>query len=212
MPRLTKNSLRDGLDALAGRDADVARALSEAGYPALRRRPAGYRSLLRAIVGQQLSIASAAAIWGRLEEACGEVDARAFLALSDDDLRAVGFSRQKTAYARSLAELVENGSVRLNRLGRMEDEAAIAELVQIKGIGRWTAEIYLLSALGRPDIFPADDLALMVGAQYLKNLSTRPDKKRLLKIAEAWRPHRTAAAHLLWHYYKHRRDIAQDVV
>lgn len=212
MPRLTRQSLRAGLDALAERDADIARAIAEAGYPALRRRPAGYRSLLRAIVGQQLSIASAAAIWARLETACGEVDAESFLALSDEDLRAVGFSRQKTTYARSLAELVASGSVRLNRLGRLDDEAAIAELVQIKGIGRWTAEIYLLSALGRRDIFPADDLALMVGAQYLRGLRKRPDKKRLLKIAEAWRPHRTAAAHLLWHYYKHRRDIAADVV
>ncbi len=212
MPRLTKKSLRDGLDELAARDVHVAGALEEAGYPDLRRRPAGFRSLLRAIVGQQLSIASAAAIWGRLEKACGEVEAGTFLALSDDDLRAVGFSRQKTGYARSLAGMIDDGTVRLNRLSRLDDEAAISELVQIKGIGRWTAEVYLLSALGRPDIFPADDLALMVGAQYLKNLRTRPDKKRLLKISAPWRPHRTAAAHLLWHYYKHRRDIEADVI
>lgn len=212
MPRLTKASLRDGLDALADGDADVARALDEAGYPVLRRRPAGFRSLLRAIVGQQLSIASAAAIWGRLETACGEIEAQTFLALDDDDLRAIGFSRQKTSYARSLAGMIDDGTVRLNRLSRLDDEVAIAELVQIKGIGRWTAEIYLLSALGRPDVFPADDLALMVGAQYLKKLRKRPDSKRLAKLATAWRPHRTAAAHLLWHYYKHRRDIAADVI
>ncbi len=212
MPRLTKTSLRHGLDALADADADIRRVLVEAGYPALRRRPAGFCSLLRAIVGQQLSIASAAAIWGRLEAACGEVEAPAFLALGDGDLRAIGFSRQKTGYARSLAGSIDGGTVRLDRLARLDDEAAIAELVQIKGIGRWTAEIYLLSALGRPDIFPTDDLALMVGAQYLKNLRKRPDNKRLAKLSGAWRPHRTAAAHLLWHYYRHRREIAAEVI
>lgn len=212
MPRLTQKSLQAGLEDIATRDGDVARALDEAGMPELRRRKPGYESLLRAIVGQQLSIASAAAIWDRLAAACGEITPAAFLALDDDDLRAIGFSRQKTGYARSLATLVDDGTVRLDRLGRLDDEAAIAELVQIKGIGRWTAEVYLLAAHGRPDIFPADDLALMIGAQLLKNLKKRPDKKKLLRLAEPWRPHRTAAAHLLWHYYRHRREIAPDAI
>lgn len=215
MPRLTRQGLRDALDALAATDPDIARALAEAGYPTLRRRGGGFASLLRAITGQQLSIASAAAIWGRLETSCterGGITPEAFLSLADEDLRAIGFSRQKTAYARSLASCLTDGTVRLDRLGRMADEAAIEMLIQIKGIGRWTAEIYMMHAHGRPDILPADDLALMVGAQFLRDLEARPTAKELTAMAEAWRPHRTAAAHLLWHYYRHRREIAPDVM
>ena len=109
--------------------------------------------------------------------------------------------RQKVAYARHLAEMVGSGDVRLNRLPRMTDEEAIAELIRIKGIGRWSAEIYLLSALGRRDMWPVDDLALMIAAQRMKRLEARPDRKGMIALGEAWRPWRGAVAHLLWHYY-----------
>ena len=123
------------------------------------------------------------------------------LTLDDEALRGAGLSRQKVAYARHLAEMVGSGDVRLNRLPRMTDEEAIAELIRIKGIGRWSAEIYLLSALGRRDMWPVDDLALMIAAQRMKRLEARPDRKGMIALGEAWRPWRGAVAHLLWHYY-----------
>jgi DNA-3-methyladenine glycosylase II len=206
MARLTKSSLRDALNELAGRDADVADALAAYGYPALRRSDRGFKSLLRAIVGQQVSIQAAAAIWERVERGLQDPDGTmapaALQACDDETLRGFGLSRQKIRYARHLAECLLDGRVRLDRLARMDDEAAIAELVQIKGIGRWTAEIYLLFAHGRPDVFPADDLALMIAAGRMKGLTERPSRADLLGLVEAWRPWRGAAAHLLWHYYR----------
>ena len=200
-PCLDDDLLAEGLDALAAQDDDVARALAEAGSPALRRREAGFEALLGAIVSQQISKAAAATVWRRLEDAAGSVTPDAVLALDDDVLRAVGLSRQKTSYARSLAEAVVAGRIDLDGLPGRPDEDIVGELTRLRGIGRWSAEIYLLFALGRPDAFPADDLALMVGAQRLKQLDARPNRKGLTEIAEAWRPWRGPAALLLWHYY-----------
>jgi DNA-3-methyladenine glycosylase II len=148
-----------------------------------------------------VSIHAAAAIWSRLEAIAEPFEAETFRALSDEDLRAAGLSRQKISYGRSLADLVATGEVKLHRLPRMADEEAVAELTKIKGIGQWTAEIYLLFALGRPDVWPVDDLALMVGAQHIKGLPERPDRKAMLDLGEDWRPWRGAVAHLLWHTY-----------
>jgi len=198
---LTETSLDEGLAALAAADRDVARALAEAGPPALRRREAGFEALLGAIVSQQVSKAAAATIWGRLEAAAAPLGPETVFALDEDALRGVGLSRQKAAYARGLAEAVMTGAIDLDGLDRQPDADIIAELVRLKGIGRWSAEIYLLFALGRPDAFPADDLALMIGAQRLKRLEARPNRNGLMEIAEAWRPWRGAAALLLWHYY-----------
>lgn len=200
MARLTKTSLTAGLAALAERDPDVARALGEVGPPALRKRAPGFGTLLRAIVGQQVSVASASAIWGRLEAACPSLAPEDFLGLNDAAFRAIGFSRQKEHYGRGMAEDLLAGRVDLKRLGRLDDEDAIAELVRIKGIGRWSAEIYLLFAHGRPDVWPIDDVGLMVGMEWLKRLGARPDKDEMRELGEAWRPWRGAAAHLLWHY------------
>lgn len=198
---LTEASLGEGLAALAAADRDVARALAEAGPPELRRREAGFEALLGAIVSQQVSKAAAATIWERLARAADPLGPETVLALDDDALRAVGLSRQKAGYARGLAEAVMTGTVDLGGLDRQPDADVVAELVRLNGIGRWSAEIYLLFALGRPDAFPADDLALMIGAQRLKRLDARPTRNRLMEIAEAWRPWRGAAALLLWHYY-----------
>ena len=200
-PVLDNDLLAEGLEALATLDNDVARALAEAGPPALRRREPGFEALLGAIVSQQVSKAAAATIWGRLVSAADPSTPQTLLALDEDALRAVGLSRQKAGYARALAEAVMTGMIDLDGLARRPDEDVVAELVRLKGIGRWSAEIYLLFALGRPDAFPADDLALMIGAQRLKRLDARPDCNRLKQIAEAWRPWRGPAALLLWHYY-----------
>ena len=200
-PVLTENMLADGLAALAAADSDIARALGEAGPPALRRREAGFEALLGAIVSQQVSKAAAATIWNRLVNAAEPLNPQTLMALGEDALRAVGLSRQKARYARGLAEAVATGAIDFDALVGRSDEAIVDELVRLKGIGRWSAEVYLLFALGRPDAFPADDLALMIGAQRLKRLDARPDRKRLTEIAEVWRPWRGPAALLLWHYY-----------
>lgn len=202
MAKLTKATLREGLDAMAAVDTDVAAALAAHGYPSLRRRPPGFAAMLRIIVGQQVSVQAAASIWARLEAAVDPEDPASVLAADETALRAAGLSRQKAVYVRALAEDVASGRVALRRIPRMDDETAIAELVKIKGIGRWSAEIYLLFALGRPDVWPADDLAVMVAMQRLKQLAQRPDRKAMDALAEPWRPWRGAGAHFLWHYYR----------
>jgi DNA-3-methyladenine glycosylase II len=199
---LSAAALAEGVDRLARRDADVARALERVGYPAPRQREPGFATLLRIMVAQQLSTKSAAAIWGRLEAACGDaVTARRYLELEDAAFRTVGFSRQKMAYGRALAELVESGALDLEELAAMPEEDAIAAISALRGFGRWSAEIYLLFALGRADIFPADDLGLQVGMQRLKRLTARPNRKAMDALAEAWRPLRGCGAIFLWHYY-----------
>jgi DNA-3-methyladenine glycosylase II len=209
MTILTDRTMKIDLRALAGDDRHVAAALERFGYPALRRRPPGFGTLLRAIVFQQISIHAAAAIWRRIEAAVAPLTAEAYCATGDGALRACGLSRQKLAYARSLAELVASGEVPLAALDRMDDEEAIDQLVKIKGVGRWTAEVYLMFALGRRDMWPADDLGLVVGMQRLKSLRKRPDRKRMLKLGEPWRPRRSAAAHLLWHYFHKTQEEAK---
>jgi len=189
------------LRKLAARDPDIAAALKLVGYPPPRSRPPGFTTLLRTIVGQQISAAAAASLWTRLAAAIDPITPEAVAALDVEDLRALGFSRQKALYARGLALDILEGRVDLDLVARLDDEAAVNHLIQIKGIGRWSAEIYLLFALGRPDVFPAGDLALQVGMQRLKRLRRRPEPDGLLKLVEPWRPYRGAAAHFLWHYY-----------
>lgn len=193
-------SLSKALDALGQQDGDFARALEEVGPPPLRNRPHGFPTLLRIIVAQQVSLASAQAIWDRLEAACQPLEPAGLLALGEEGLRTVGFSRQKIRYGMSLAELFESGALEPTLLDSLEDEDAIARLTEVKGIGRWSAEVYLLFAMGRPDVFPADDLGLMMGAERLKRLNERPSAKALRAMAEDWRPWRAAAARMLWHY------------
>lgn len=197
----TPTSLNLSIDALCAIEPGLARAIERLGYPEPRVRATGYDTLLRTIVGQQVSVAAAAAVWNRLEALLGEgCPPEALLAQDYDALRACGLSRQKQGYARSLAELVVSGGIDLHNLPE-DDEAAIAELVKIKGIGRWSAEIYLLFAEGRADIWPAGDLAVQIAIGELVGLETRPSEKELRAIAEAWRPHRSAAAILAWHHY-----------
>jgi DNA-3-methyladenine glycosylase II len=198
---LEAGALREGLDAIAAREPAIARALELCGYPAPRIRDRGYATLLRTIVGQQVSVAAAASVWARLEALLGkDMPPERLLAADFDALRACGLSRQKQGYARSLCELVTSGALDLEALPE-DDEEAIAELVRIKGIGRWSAEIYLLFAEGRPDIWPAGDLAVQAGLHKLLALAERPSEKLTRELAEAWRPHRGAAAIFTWHCY-----------
>jgi DNA-3-methyladenine glycosylase II len=198
---LSAEQIRGSLDILASQEKGFARALEQAGYPEPRRRDRGYPTLLRTIVGQQVSVAAAASMWNKLEAKLGaECAPDKLLAEDFDSLRACGLSRQKQGYARSLAELVISGALPLDALPT-DDEEAIAYLTQVKGIGRWSAEIYLLFAEGRPDIWPAGDLAVQEGVKRIMLLNERPTEKPTREIAENWRPHRGAAAIFAWHYY-----------
>ncbi|MXO66470.1 DNA-3-methyladenine glycosylase family protein [Altericroceibacterium endophyticum] len=196
---MTSERLRLSLDKIAEQEPAISRALAVAGYPDARIRPTGYRTLLRTIVGQQVSVAAAASVWTKLETLLGEdIPPDLLLEQDFDTLRACGLSRQKQGYARSLCELVVNDDLDLANLPQ-DDEAAIAELIRIKGIGRWSAEIYLLFAEGREDIWPAGDLAVQVGIGKILGLPERPSEKETRLLAESWRPHRGAAAILTWH-------------
>ena len=198
---LNAAALRQGIDAIAAREPGIARALDAAGYPEPRIRQRGYATLLRTIVGQQVSVAAAASVWNRLEALLGEgLSPETLLAAEFEALRACGLSRQKQGYARSLCELVIAGTLDLDALPE-DDEDAIARLVLIKGIGRWSAEIYLLFAEGRPDIWPAGDLAVQAGLHKILGLEARPSEREARAIAEDWRPHRGAAAIFTWHCY-----------
>jgi DNA-3-methyladenine glycosylase II len=198
---LSAEQLNQGIDAIATKEPAIAAALARTGYPEPRIRETGYRTLLRTIVGQQVSVAAAASMWRKLEAHLGEdMPAEALLAAEFDALRACGLSRQKQSYARSLCELVVGGELDLDNLPA-DDEAAIDQLVRIKGIGRWSAEIYLLFAEGRPDIWPAGDLAVQAGIGRILGLPERPSEKDTRALAEGWRPHRGAIAILTWHCY-----------
>ena len=198
---LSKEMIKTGLDHVSAIEPRLAEAIARSGYPEPRIRPEGYETLLRTIVGQQVSVASAAAVWNKLEARLGDgCPAEALIATEFDELRACGLSRQKQGYARSLAELILSGGLDLDNLPE-DDEAAIALLTRIKGIGRWSAEIYLLFAEGRPDIWPAGDLAIQVGVGNFLELAERPSEKDVRQMAEAWSPHRGAVAIFTWHHY-----------
>ena len=201
---LTQAQLDAALAALAAIEPAFAAGLARVGPPPPRIRARGYETLLRTIVGQQVSVVAAQSIWNRLEAALGTLDPATLAAATDEVLRAAGLSRQKATYARSLAEAVTSGRLDLTALPA-DDEAAIADLVRVNGIGRWSAEIYLLFAEGRPDIWPAGDLAVQIEIGHLLGLDARPSEKLTRKLAEPWRPHRGALAVFAWHHYGVRR-------
>ncbi len=205
---LSADQLKQALDALAGIEPAIATALNRCGYPEPRISEPGYVTLLRAIVGQQVSIKAAAAIWERVDSATGgAADPARVAAASLDDLRGAGLSWSKAAYAHSLAEEVMTGRLNLDALPE-DDEEAIAALTRVKGIGRWSAEIYLLFAEGRPDMWPAGDLAVQIEVGRILGLDAKPTEKQTRALAEPWRPHRGAAAIFAWH---HRRSSGAPV-
>lgn len=200
--------LETELAELAVRDADLARAIAAVGVLPDRMRAPGFATLLKIICDQQLSTLAAAAIWARLEAALGGVTPDRIVRCSDEELRGLGLSRPKVRYARILAEQVAEGRLDLDAVARMDDAEAMAALTAVTGIGRWTAEIYLLFALGRSDVWPAGDLALQESLRRLKRLKARPDAARMDAMAKKWRPYRGTAARVLWAYYRvSRQDL-----
>ena len=201
---LTESTLHDAVAELAQRDPDLGAVVARHGPPPLWAREPGFPTLVLLILEQQVSLASARAAYNRLEAATGTVTPAGLLALSDDELRAAGFSRQKTGYARALAQAILDGAFDPDGLADLDDDGVRCELTALKGIGPWTAEIYLLMVLRRPDAWPAGDLALAAAAQQVKGLAARPSPAELVELAEAWRPWRAAAARILWHHYLSR--------
>ena len=196
--------LSEGIRTL-GAEPVFAEILERAGPPRFRRRRNGFGTLLHIILEQQVSIDAAAAMHGRLVGLCNPLTPQAYLALDDATLRSCGFSRQKMGYARHLARMVDGGIFDFARLAAAEDEAALAELLSIRGIGRWSAEVYLLFALGRPNIWPAGDLGLQLAIGEHLRLGVRPDEAKTRRLGEAWRPWRSVATCLFWQSYLHAR-------
>ena len=197
----SKSSIKTHAKALAEREPAFARVIEQHGIPEPRSSEPGATTLLRTIVGQQVSVAAARSMWAKLEAAFGSPpDLNLLLAATDEAMRAAGMSRQKSGYIRSLASLVLSGELDLASLPE-DNEEAIALLTKIKGIGRWSAEIYLLFAEGRADVFPAGDLAVQIELGRLMGLKDKPTEKQLRELAESWSPYRGAAAVLAWHSY-----------
>jgi DNA-3-methyladenine glycosylase II len=204
---LTQKSLALAARELAARDRLLADIHAKYGDPPLWRRAAGFRTLVHIILEQQVSLSSAKSMLLRLEREIQPFVPERFLELGDGYLRGLGVTRQKSAYLLHLSESVVNGELSLRGLARMRDDRALVELTRIKGIGLWSANIYLLMAMRRADIWPAGDLALAVAVKELKGLSARPSPEQLEEIAEAWRPHRAVAARMLWQYYLGRKSV-----
>ena len=198
---LSDESLQRAVKLLARRDADLRRVVKQFGAPPMWGRESGFSTLLHIILEQQVSLASAKAAHNKLLEIAKPLTPQGFLKLDDATLKAVGFSRQKTIYGRHLAQSIIEGSLDLDGL-RLQDDAEVrTELLKIKGIGQWTADIYLLMVLRRPDIWPIGDLALAVAVQKLKGLEHRPTNEELMQMSYSWKPWRAVAARILWFYY-----------
>ncbi len=204
---LTEARLLEGVAILTAQDADLAAIVHRWGPPPLWAREPGFPTLVHIILEQQVSLASARAAFDRLLAVATPLTPTRFLELDDETLRAVGFSRQKAGYSRHLAQAIITGAFNIDGLLTAPDETARAALVARKGIGPWTADIYLLMCLGRPDVWPVGDLALQVAMQTIKGLAQRPTVVEMETLAEGWRPWRAVAARLLWHHYLRERGL-----
>ncbi len=206
---LTRAALARGVRELLSREPAFERIVWELGPPPLWARRPGFPSLLFIVLEQQVSLASARAAFKRLEALACPVTPKTFLELEDATLRSIGFSRQKTSYGRNIARAILSGSLELAALPKLDDESARRELIRIKGIGVWTADIYLLRALRRPDVWPCGDLALAVAARDVLGLQSLPTVREMELIGLPWRPWRSVAARILWHFYLDRGRGAQ---
>jgi DNA-3-methyladenine glycosylase II len=200
LDRLDEAGLRAAVDTLASRDPDLAAVVARHGHPPLWGRPPGYTTLIRIILEQQVSLASAKATYDKLVAAIGEPTPEAFTTLSDEELKHLGFSRQKTRYVRLLSEEILGG-LDLSELEGLEDDEVRARLMELKGVGRWSSDIYLLMALKRPDVWPRGDLALVNAMMRIKGLPRRPTEEEWGGLAEPWRPYRSVAARIAWFEY-----------
>ena len=205
---LTDRGLAHGARAVARVDRDLAAVLQRHGTPPRWGRDPGFATLVQIILEQQVSLASGRAAFGRVLAIAGKVTPARVARLSERQLRAAGLTRQKAAYVRGLARSIVRGAFDINAVALMDDDAAHAELIKLKGIGPWSADIYLLMALGRRDIWPSHDLALASAMRDVKRLRSLPTPERQLEIAEAWRPWRAVAARLMWHHYLNKRGSA----
>ena len=199
-PALTQRSLARAVNVLTAGDQSLRSVVAAFGCPPLWERATGFPTLVYIILEQQVSLASARSAFDRLSDV-GPVTPERFLCLSDLQLRAIGFSRQKAAYSRGLAQTLISRELNLSDLERLDDDSARAALTALNGIGPWTADIYLLMALCRPDVWPTGDIALLQAIQEVKELPRRPSSAEALVIAEGWRPWRAVAARVLWHWY-----------
>jgi DNA-3-methyladenine glycosylase II len=206
---LTDKNFAYGLKVIASRDSDLADILQALGSPPLWVREPGFATLIQIILEQQVSLASAKAVFARLQQSILPITPENFLTLNDDQIKKVGFSRQKALYGRLLAESIITGKLDLLTLNAMDDEDVRSVLKKSKGIGDWTIDIYLLMALQRPDSLPKGDLGLALAIQKVKRLEQRPTPKEIETIAENWRPWRALATRLLWHYYLNERSLKQ---
>ncbi|MBD2204113.1 DNA-3-methyladenine glycosylase 2 family protein [Calothrix sp. FACHB-1219] len=198
---LTPKTFNHALTVLANDDRDFAEIIAQFGQPPLWERPTGFATLLQIILEQQVSLAAAKAVFNRLCNLLSPLTPENFLLLTDIQLRNIGFSRQKILYCRELAQAIVKGQLNLTKLETMEEMTIRNELKQIKGIGDWTVDIYLLMALLRPDVMPKGDLGIAIAIQKLKGLTTRPKPTEIEAIAQQWRPWRAVATRILWHYY-----------
>lgn len=198
---LTAERLQQGVAELSARDPALARVVKQNGLPPMWVRPRGYETLVKIILEQQVSQLSAAAIYRRLQAAVGEVTPATIAAAGVEGLRAAGLTRQKAAYCVGLADKILSGEVDLARIARFDDAEARAALINIPGIGPWSADIYLLMALRRPDVWPHGDLALVKAAMQVLRLRKLPTQDRLARLAREWSPWRAVAARILWHHY-----------
>ena len=201
MKLLEEATLAEGVAVLSKRDLDLAGIVQRFGPPPLWARKPGFATLLQIILEQQVSLASARAAYGRLEGVIPAITPEHFLGLDDVTLREVGFSRQKAGYGRTLASALIDETLDLAGLARLPDEAARNTLVGLRGVGLWTADTYLLMALGRPDVWPAGDIALQAAVREVKQLAHRPSHDEMVELAEGWRPWRAVAARILWVHY-----------
>lgn len=200
-PVLTKTRLAEAAAQLATRDSDLALILERYGPPPMWQRQPGFATLIHIILEQQVSLAAAASMFARLKQHINPLDPERVMQLGEVHLRTLGLTRQKTAYCLHLAETVATRRLKLEILSRLDDEMVRTALMEVKGIGSWSAEVYLLMVLRRPDIWPASDLALATAAQKVKCLKERPTPEQLIKLAESWRPYRSVAARMLWQSY-----------
>ena len=199
--RLNKKSLIEAVEYLEVRDRHLKLVVSKFGPPPLWEREEGFKTLIYIILEQQVSLASAKAAYDKLLKKIGSITSVNFLKLSDVELKLIGFSRQKTSYGRNLADAIITERLNLTELSDLDDAQAKEQLMNIKGIGPWTADIYLLMALGRPDIWPNGDIALASAVQKLKGIASRPSFEELNSMSLKWKPWRAVAARILWHYY-----------
>ncbi len=198
---LNHTALLKGVNELVRQDPKFAQVVSQYGPPPLWKRPQGFSTLIHIILEQQVSLASAKAAYNRLKSSVTDIAPRQFLKLSDAELHRIGFSRQKTRYGRELAQALISGRLDLSGLNKLPDQEIRNHLMQVKGIGPWTANIYLVVALGRPDNWPEGDLALAAAIKRLYGLSRRSASKQMRRMSAKWRPWRSVAARILWHYY-----------